>query len=43
MSYEDWLNNFDVCQICNLTPESICDVSETDWENQRVLSVINVF
>ncbi len=40
MSYEDWLRNFDNCQICNLTPESIIDdLSESDWQNARILSV----
>jgi hypothetical protein len=39
MSYDDWLENFDHCQICNLTPETVCDLSENDWENQRLLSV----
>ena len=41
MSYEDWLRNFDNCQICNLTPESIIeDLSESDWQNSRVISVL---
>ena len=41
MSYEDWLRNFDTCQICNLTPETVGeDLTEKDWENARFLSVI---
>lgn len=40
MSFEDWLRNFDNCQICNLTPDTINDISEKDWENSRLLSVI---
>ena len=44
MSYEDWLRNFDNCQICNLTPESIIDdLSESDWQNARILSVRIIF
>ena len=39
MSFEDWLRNFDNCQICNLTPDTINDISEKDWENSRLLSV----
>ncbi|RMZ95081.1 calpain-3 isoform X2 [Brachionus plicatilis] len=41
MSFEDWLRNFDNCQICNLTPDTINDISEKDWENSRLLS--NIF
>lgn len=41
MSYEDWLRNFDNCQICNLTPDTINDISEKDWQNSRLLS--NIF
>ena len=40
MSYEDWMRNFDFCQICNLTPDTISDITEHDWQNARVLSVI---
>ena len=41
MSYEDWLRCFDTCQICNLTPETVGEeLTEKDWENARVLSVI---
>ena len=25
MSYDDWIRNFDNCQICNLTPDTIGD------------------
>ena len=39
MSYEDWINNFDHCQICNLTPDVITDISENDWNNSHFLSV----
>ena len=40
MSYDDWLRNFDNCQICNLTPETVSDdLTEKDWENTRFLSV----
>ena len=40
MSYDDWLRNFDNCQICNLTPETVSDgLTEKDWQNDRFLSV----
>ena len=42
MSYEDWLMNFDYCQICNLTPDSISSVTEKDWQDQRQLSVTRI-
>lgn len=38
MSYEDWLNNFDHCQICNLTPEICCDVIDSEYETQKLMS-----
>ena len=41
MSYQDWLANFDVCQICNLTPETVSEISDKDWDNSRLLS--NIF
>lgn len=41
MNYDDWLRNFDNCQICNLTPDTICDINEDDWQNARLLS--NIF
>lgn len=40
MSYKDWVQNFDMCQICNLTPNLQHDISESDWENSRVLSTL---
>ena len=40
MNYEDWLKNFDNCQIGNLTPDYIEEISESDWENYRQISVI---
>ncbi len=43
MSFEDWLKNFELCQICNLTPETIEDISEKDWRDSRVLSVKLIF
>lgn len=39
MAYKDWVMNFDQCQICNLTPTTISEVTEKDWGDQRLLSV----
>ncbi len=41
MSYEDWLANFDTCEICNLTPDSHGEITEKGWKNKRDLSVGN--
>ncbi len=39
MSFRDFVLNYDDCQICNLTPTTVSNISETDWENQRLVSV----
>ncbi len=40
ISFEDWIENFDLCEICNLTPEIIIHISEKDWENFHLISVL---
>jgi len=39
MSYRDFVLNYDQCQICNLTPSTVSDISEKDWADQRLVSV----
>lgn len=37
MSYSSWLKNFDICQIVNLTPQSLLD------NNFKVINFKNIF
>jgi hypothetical protein len=39
MSYDDWLVNFSNCQIFNLSPESVFEISEKEWQDQRLTNV----
>jgi hypothetical protein len=39
MSYDDWLKTFDLCQIVNLTPDSIIK----DLSNVVILLIFNAY
>jgi len=39
MSFEDWIKNFDIVDIFNLTPEIISDISKSDWVQMHTFTV----